>query len=864
MQEVFSFSAKDFTADKKMYEIMGIRGKRLMELASLGLPILPGFIVTQANFDHDSFCNQCKDAFARMSQLLGKKLHDDKNPLLVKIVVSPILNVPVPIASIHNIGLCDETLAPFSNFVGEEFAYHEYRNLIAQILNLYKEIQEKPAQAAAIEKAIKEIRSCKKASESKKMIDKYRSILPEAVFKDSLKQFQFVLKTFYQYCQKSEVLGDSAFLVQAMTFGNYGKESFSGFYHTRDINTGIGEISGRFFENSFDDADKEGTEIKKLKSPYLDELKKIGDKLEKNYKEIRYIKFTIEDGKLWIIDQSGEPGKSAQAEIRTYLDLIKSKTIDEKYAIQMIKPGRLSEILHPVFDKKGIKGVSIIKGGISGATGAAVGRVFFSTEKLLNEFRMATQTNTCKDFILIMPATYAEDVKAIEVARGVLTQEGGYASHAPVVARSLGKVAMVKPEIVFQKNAIKIGSHIIKEGDFISLDVPSSGDPSIYLGRLDMIEPQIENSGLIEYLDVVQKHIGDFDVHANADQPKDAQLARLFKAKGIGLCRTEHMFFNEKRIPIFRSMILAEDKAERAKYLTRLKKMQADDFYQLFKIMDGGPVTIRLLDAPLHEFLPHNKEAMEDFLKFMASENPKMTPAMVKARCDLLDEVNPMLGHRGVRIAISYPEIYGMQVEAIFEAAYKLKSEGVKVVPEIMIPIVMTEREIKAVRFGKKIEGETIVGIKDIELDVRKRLKARPVEYKVGTMIELPAAAILSDRIARYADFFSFGTNDLTQTTNGLSRDDFNSFFTDYNEFDLLEKNPFQFLGEPVKEMIKIAVERGRLTRPDLKVGLCGEHGAEPENIPFCKELGLNYVSCSPYGIPLAKLAIAQLNLADN
>jgi pyruvate,orthophosphate dikinase len=863
MQEVFSFSAKDFTADKKIYELMGIRGKRLMELASLGLPILPGFIVTQANFDHESLCNQCTEAFSKMSQLLGKKLHDKKNPLLVKIVVSPILNVPVTISSIHNIGLCDETLEPFSTFVGEEFAYHEYRNLISQILNLYKETLDEPAVVSSMEKAIKDFKSCKKAAESKKMIEKYRPILPEDIFRDSFKQFQFVLKTFYQYCQKSEVISDSAFLVQAMTFGNYGKESFSGYLHTRDIITGAGNISGRFFENSFDASDKEGTEILKLKDPYQSELKKIGDKLEKNYKEIRYIKFTIEDGKLWIIDQSSEPAKSAQAEIQTYLDLIKSKTIDEKYAIQMIKPARLSEILHPVLDKKGIKGIPVIKGGISGAMGAAIGRVFFSTEKLLNEFRIATQNNTNKDFILVMPSTYAEDVKAIEVARGVLTQEGGYASHAPVVARSLGKVALVNPEIVFQKNAIKIGQHIIKEGDFISIDVPSYSEPSLYIGKLALIEPQIENSGIIEYLDVVQKFIGDFDVHANADQPKDALLAKMFKAKGIGLCRTEHMFFNEKRIPIFRSMILAEDKAERAKILSKLKKMQTDDFYQLFKIMQGEPVTIRLLDAPLHEFLPHTKEAMDEFLRFMCAENPKLTAADIKARCDLLEEVNPMLGHRGVRIAISYPEIYGMQVEAIFEAAYKLRSEGVEVIPEIMIPIVMTEREIKSVRFGKKIEGATIIGIKDIELEIRKKLKADPMEYKVGTMIELPAAAALSDKIARYADFFSFGTNDLTQTTNGLSRDDFNSFFTDYNEFDLLEKNPFQFLGEPVKEMIRISVERGRLTRPDLKIGLCGEHGAEPENIPFCKELGLNYVSCNPYGIPLAKLAIAQLNIQD-
>jgi len=325
------------------------------------------------------------------------------------------------------------------------------------------------------------------------------------------------------------------------------------------------------------------------------------------------------------------------------------------------------------------------------------------------------------------------------------------------------------------------------------------------------------------------------------------------------------MFFDEKRINTFRSMIIADSKEQRTKALKKLEKYQIEDFYQLFKLMKGYPVTIRLLDAPLHEFLPHTQDSMRDFIAYFRQQYPKVTDREVRQRCDLLKEFNPMLGHRGIRVAISYPEIYNMQVRAIFQAVYRLQQEKIKVIPEIMIPLVMTANEIKTVRNGKRIEGKSIVGIREIEESVRKEFAARKsVDYRVGTMIELPAAAMHADRIARYADFFSFGTNDLTQTTNGLSRDDFNNFFSDYNEFDLLEENPFKVLGEQVKEIIGFAAERGRLTRPDLVMGLCGEHGAEPENIPFAQDIGLNYVSCSPYGIPIAKLAIAQVNVGDS
>jgi len=466
------------------------------------------------------------------------------------------------------------------------------------------------------------------------------------------------------------------------------------------------------------------------------------------------------------------------------------------------------------------------------------------------------------NMILVLPSSYAEDVKAIEVAKGVITSDGGFSSHAPVVARSLGKVAMVQPDMKVRGDSFTLAGKTVKEGDYVSLNVPYYEPPTIYLDRVGLIEPNFEENGLLDFLKVVETFITDFNVRANADQGRDAKIACDFFAEGIGLCRTEHMFFNEKRIMKFREMILAENESERRKALEALRPMQRSDFYELFKIMVGNPVTIRLLDAPLHEFLPRTDASMKEFVSFMKKKNAKISAAEIEARCEDLGEMNPMLGHRGCRVAVTYPEIYEMQCRAIFEAACMLRKEGIDVKPEIMIPIVMSEQELKFIKNGKKIEGTEIKGIRDIKEEVIKEYGIDDLEYSVGTMIELPAAALGAGSIAQYAEFFSFGTNDLTQTTYGLSRDDSNSFFPSYTLFDLLKNNPFKVLGDQVKELISIAALRGRLTRPDIKMGLCGEHGADPENIEFCMNVGLNYVSCSPYSIPLAKLAVAQQNIA--
>ncbi|KPJ86248.1 MAG: hypothetical protein AMS17_13305 [Spirochaetes bacterium DG_61] len=867
MKKYHSFSSTEHIEDKDTLELIGIRGKRVMELATLGAPILPGFMLP--NETVNDLITKPADAkkfliepLAKMERLLGKRFNDEKNPMLVKVVESPQLNM-ITAFSIHNIGLCEKTVGGFATFVGDEFAYHEYRNVLLKLTELERKCDIDRERIKKLEAFEKSLKVSKKQNKIREVVEENKGLFPREVFSNAYDQLFYIIERFGTFFKSSSSNIDSAILIQAMTFGNYGEESYFGSYYTRNIITGENEISGKYFLNAFDATETAGKPITQIDKAFLTDLKRIAGEMEKLFKEVRQIRFTVENGRLWVIDQVPVPNKSTQSEIKTLLDLYAQKVVNDAYVINSIKPGRLSEILHPVIDLESAEKLPKIEGGIAGAVGSAIGRVFLSTEKLLKAYKRATQTNQDTNFILAMPATFAEDVKAIEVAKGVLSSEGGYASHAPVVARSLGKVSLVYPDIRFSDNSMKIGNRTVKEGDYITLNVPYYETPSILFGKVSLIEPSPEGSGLLEFLELVQKHIDDFDVHANADQPKDAQLAKLFKAAGIGLCRTEHMFFHEKRINTFRAMIIAGDKKERLKALDELKEMQVADFYKLFKIMEGLPVTIRLLDAPLHEFLPHTKESMAQFIKFMKAKYPKLEESEIRLRCDMLKEFNPMLGHRGIRVAISYPEIYNMQTRAIFEAAYSLKKEGVKAIPEIMIPIVMSAIELKTIRNGKKIEGAAIIGIKDIEKKVRESFKSDPIEYRVGTMIELPAAALAADKIAQYADFFSFGTNDLTQTTNGISRDDFNSFFSDYNEFDLLEQNPFKVLGEQVKELILLAAERGKLTRPDIAMGLCGEHGAEPENIPFVRDVGLNYVSCSPYGIPIAKLAIAQLNLQN-
>ncbi|MGD0724449.1 MAG: putative PEP-binding protein [Spirochaetia bacterium] len=873
-KNIHFFDQGEANVKPPILERIGIRGRLAMELADLDLPILPGFVIDAdvaahlADFDIWGALRPWMD---RLAKLTGKAFGDAENPMLVKIVVSPNL-VIASYPTMHNFGLTDKTLPGFNRFVGENFGWHELQFLTRGSLEIemaIAELENKEKEAKSLKQAIKELdtelSSEMDAKKRKASIERYKAMLPKGYFMDPFDQLEIALtRISHLLAITDQNQEDTALLIQPMVYGNYGKDSSNGQFYTRNIVTGDKEIQGEYYQNKFNAIGTSGSNIANFSKNYHAELEKIAHKVEDHFKEIRSIRFTVENKRLWLIDQRSVMTKSTQADIRLLLDLHARKVVDDRYVVRQIKPGQLNEILHPIIDFTTVKGLPILTGGITGAPGAAIGRVYFTTDGLLEAHKLAQQKGLDTKLILCLVSSFAEDVKAIEVATGVLSTEGGYSAHASVVARQYGKVSLVKPDMKIKGNRATVGNLVIKEGDYVTLNVPFYGAPSMYIGKAELIEPDPEESGMLEFLALVEKYVPDFHVRANADKPRDAALARKFGAKGIGLVRTEHMFFDEKRINVFREMVLSDSTEERKRALAKLLPMQKADFYKLLKIMEGYPVIIRLLDAPLHEFLPHNDQELERFMRYLNAGKKgakRLTEKDVRARSESMHEFNPMLGHRGCRIAVSYPEIYEMQVRAIFEAVYTLKKEGVRVEPEIMIPIIMNENELKLIIYGKKIEGKQIRGLADVEREVRAIFKAKAAPYKIGTMVELPAAALGADQLAHYAQFFSFGTNDLTQTTIGLSRDDFNTFMPDYTQFDLLEGNPFQYLNPQVRELIAMAVKRGKMTRPDLEVGLCGEHGAIPDNIRFCMEAGLDYVSCSPYQVPLSKLAIAQINL---
>ncbi len=871
---VHFFSQKESIAKGVDPETLGQRGRQANEFSELGFPILPGFIVDSVVASHlvkEDVIGVFKPHLKKIAGIVSKTYGDEKEPLLLKIVISPNLTI-ANYPTLHNFGLVRTTVQGFNKNVGENFGAHEVAFLAKGMLRIEERIAELEARdkdvvkiREMLEKAEKTLESDKPAEKAEALMAMYQPLIPAGFFSDAWKQLEIAVKRISRLLELDDQDdNDTAILVQPMVYGNYGKGSCSGAFFTRNIVNGSKILQGEYFEEHFNEIGAKGNDINKIAPVHLKELTRIAASLEDHHKEIRQIRFTIEKSQLWLIEQRQVVAKSTQADMKLHLDLFSRKVVDEAFVVNSMQPGRLNEILHPVVDLSTVKKLTGVSGGITGAPGAAIGRVYFTTETLLDAYRVAQQKGEDKRMILCMPSTFAEDVKAIEVASGVLSCEGGYSAHASVVARQYGKVSLVKPEMRIRGKKATIGSLAVSEGDYITINVPYYGEANIWQGKASLIEPDPAESGLFEFIEIVKRNMKTFHVRANADSPRDAALALSFGAEGIGLCRTEHMFFNEKRINVFREMILADSVEARQKALSKLEVMQRDDFYGLFKTMAGKEVTIRLLDAPLHEFMPHNDAEFEGFMAHLGAgkKNAKVpSKGEIRARIETLAEFNPMLGHRGCRIAVSYPEIYAMQTRAVFEAAYKLQTEKVDVRPEIMIPIVMNAAELKLIVYGKKIEGKTYKGLVDIAEEVRKDLGARAMPYKVGTMIELPAAALVAGEIAKYGEFFSFGTNDLTQTALGISRDDFNTFMPDYSLYDLIEGNPFSTLATPVKELVAMATRRGRMTRPTLKVGLCGEHGANPDNVRFCMEAGLDYVSCSPYSVPIACLAVAQAEL---
>ncbi len=866
------FSQNDVISNKIEPELLGIRGRQVNEFAELRFPLLPGFIIDTelaSGLDKVDISKDVKALLGKCAHIVGKTYGDTENPMLVKVVFSSNLAITT-YPTLHNFGLVRPTIGGFAKWVGDAFAAHEVLFLVRGMLRVESRIMELKKDDAglkkinlALGKLEKEIKQDHHSKSANGYMDEYEPLLPSGFFDSADNQIILTLKELSKMLTMDDQNDtDTALMVQPMVYGNYGKDSCSGSFFSRNVVTGEKKLQGEFYREKFNEFGASGQPIDNIGPAHLKDLQKIAWTLEDKFKEIRQIRFTVEKGKLWLIEQRQVEQKSTQSDIKLILDLAKRKIVDEAYVVKSIEPLRLNEILHPIIDTPSVKGLKSWKGGIAGAPGAAIGRVYFTTDSLIEARKIAMQKGEDHRFILVMPSTFAEDVKAIEVATGVLSCEGGYSAHASVVARQYGKVSLVAPEMKIKGKKATLGSITFSEGQYITINVPYYGESSVYLGTAKLIEPNPSESGLLEFINISKKFTKGFHVRANAETPKDALLALSFGAEGIGLCRTEHMFFGADRINTFREMIFSDTVKDRQKALDKLKVMQRNDFYGIFKTMAGKEVTIRLLDSPLHEFLPHNEDELKAFISYMEKvKKVKVPRADIVAKIDSLEEFNPMLGHRGCRIAVSYPEIYAMQVEAIFDAAFKLKQEKVDVRPEIMVPIVMNASELKLIAYGKKIEGANYLGIVDVEEKLRAAKKAKPVAYQIGTMIELPAAALGAGEIAKYGRFFSFGTNDLTQTTLGISRDDFTGFMPDYTLFDLIIGNPFSTLDPRVKELIAMAVERGRLTRPDLVCGLCGEHGANPDNVRFCMDAGLNYVSCSSYSVPIALLAVAQAEL---
>lgn len=868
------YCEEEFIKKPNIIDKIGLRIRETNTFAEMNLPVVPGFVIDSevaADLKESETINFIKPVIKKIEKKMGKNYDSEDKPLTLKILISPNLIITSKYPTLHNFGLTKKTIPGFIKLFGDTFCFNELFFMANGILVIQEKIyaiEENNKECEKIKEVLNFISEKMDKSISMKDVESLYAqstdFLPSYFFDDAYKQLDYALGRI-SYLLKIDEMNDkdTAIGISAMVYGNAGKESCSGAFHTRNIVSGEKILFGEYYQNTFVFDGSTGKDINKIDKANLAKLEKIARTMEDYFKNIKYIRFIIENKKLWLVEQRDVANKSVKSEIMTLIDLHDRKIIDDKYILYAIKPQQLNEILHPILDIASVKNLKKISSGIAGAPGAALGRIFFSTEKLLEAHKLAMQNGLDKQLILCMTSTFAEDVKAIEVSTGVLSSEGGYAAHASVVARQYGKVSLVKPGLKIQGKKVTIDDVTLNEGDYITLNVPNHEDPEIFIGKATLIEPDYESSGIENLIKISKKYIKNFHVRVNADSARDCAIAKKFGAEGVGLCRTEHMFFNEKRINVFREMILSDSKEKRIKSLAKLKTMQKDDFYKIFKVMQGSEVTIRLLDAPLHEFLPHNSSESEEFLKFLKTQSGyvKTTAEDLEQMCAAVSEFNPMLGHRGCRIAISYPEIYEMQITAIFEAIYALQKEGIKTELEIMIPIIMNTEELKTIIYGKRIEGQSIKGLIEVENQVRATAKSKPVSYKIGTMIELPAAALSAGEIAKYAQFFSFGTNDLTQTTLGLSRDDFNNFMPDYTMFDIIPANPFEVLDHNVKELIQVAVRRGKMTRPDIVLGLCGEQGAVPENLEFCMDAGLNYVSCSAYSVPIAILAAAQFSL---
>ncbi len=882
---VYSFGDGTAEGSAKDRNLLGGKGANLAEMSNLGLPVPPGFTITTdlctAYYDNnrkypDDLSGQVDAALEKIGALVGATFGDTKNPLLVSVRSGARASMPGMMDTVLNLGLNDETVGALATLSGDErFALDSYRRFIQmysdvvlgvdhyhfeEILETFKEDNELTLDTELTAENWKEIISHYKAAVERELQQPF----PQDVRDQLWGAISAVFGSWrndradtYRRLHNIPESWGTAVNVQAMVFGNMGETSATGVAFTRDPSTGANELYGEFLINAQGEdvvagirtpqnLTKKARVAAGSKDPSMEEampevfgqLVDIYHKLEGHYRDMQDIEFTVQQGKLWML-QTRSGKRTAKAALKIACDMVDEGLITSNEAVLRVEPGSLDQLLHPTLDPKAER--QVIATGLPASPGAASGAVVFTAEHAVECMQEG------KRVILVRIETSPEDIHGMHAAQGILTTRGGMTSHAAVVARGMGRPCVSGTGSVRVDYAAKqftVGGVTVREGDIITID-GSKGQ--VILGEVPTLQPEL--SGDFAKLMVWADEARRMKVRTNAETPHDAETARKFGAEGIGLCRTEHMFFEAERIVAVREMILADehDTQGRKTALAKILPMQRKDFTELFEIMSGLPVTIRLLDPPLHEFLPQTDDEMDDVAAASGIDAKKL-----KQRAHELHEFNPMLGHRGCRLGISYPEIYEMQARAIFEASIAAAEKtGAPVTPEIMVPLVAMKQELDTL----KARIVAIAG--EVEKETGKKLN-----YLVGTMIELPRAALQAARIAETAEFFSFGTNDLTQTTYGISRDDAAMFLKNYQDQGLIEQDPFVSLDpDGVGELVKIGVERGRATRPDIKLGICGEHGGDPESVRFCESVGLDYVSCSPYRVPIARLAAAQAAL---
>ena len=875
MKYVYAFKE----GNKDMRNILGGKGANLAEMTNLGLPIPQGFTIsTEACTKYyeegkkidAEIESQIYEALSKLEEIQGKKFGDNNDPLLVSVRSGARASMPGMMDTILNLGLNDEAVIGFAKKTGNErFAYDSYRRFIQMYSDVVMEVPK-----SYFEKIIDEVKEAKNVKydteldveDLKNLVEKFKAVYKKEMNgedfpQDPKEQLMGAVKAVFRswdnpraivYRRMNDIPGDwgTAVNVQAMVFGNMGNTSGTGVAFTRNPSTGEKGIYGEYLINAQGEDVVAGirtpepiTKLKEDLPECYEKFMEIAEKLENHYKDMQDMEFTIEEGKLYFL-QTRNGKRTAAAAINIACDLVDEGMITKEEALLRIEAKSLDQLLHPTFDKEALKAGKIIGTGLPASPGAASGKVVFNALDAKKE----GIGGKGEKVILVRLETTPEDIEGMAASQGILTVRGGMTSHAAVVARGMGTCCVSgcgDIKINEEKKEFTLGGETFKEGDYISLD-GSTGN--IYKGDIKSVEASVTgNFGrIMSWADEVRK----LKVRTNADNPRDTRNAVNLGAEGIGLCRTEHMFFDEERIPKIRKMILSETVEEREKALNELIPFQKGDFKAMYEELKGLPMTVRYLDPPLHEFLP---TAMEDIISL--AKEMGVSPEHLKAKCDDLHEFNPMMGHRGCRLAVTYPEIAKMQTRALMEAAIEVKEEkGYDIVPEIMIPLV---GEVKELKFVKDVVVETAEKVKEE--------KHSDIKYHIGTMIEIPRAALTADKIAEEAEFFSFGTNDLTQMTFGFSRDDAGKFLDAYYENKIYESDPFAKLDqEGVGQLVKMAVEKGKSTRKDIKLGICGEHGGEPSSVEFCHNIGLNYVSCSPFRVPIAKLAAAQAAIREH